>query len=132
MHALSRRIRWAIVNAMTARRSRATHEAPKPNSTEPGPSAAAERALSADDDAPPFEEGLSRLEGLVAKLEGGELPLEGALGAFEEGVRLSRQLDRQLNEAEQRVELLLREGGRWVTEPLDPLTESGGDGEREV
>ena len=56
--------------------------------------------------------------------------MEGALGAFEEGVKLSRQLDSQLNEAEQRVELLLQESGRWVTEPLDAeRNREGTDGE---
>lgn len=117
---------------MTARRSSATHEPPKSKSAETGTPVAAEAERSADDSAPPFEEGLSRLENLVSELEGGELPLEGALGAFEEGVHLSRQLDRQLNEAEQRVEVLLREGGRWVKEPLDPQTNGGDDDEKEA
>ena len=99
---------------MTARRSRASRE---PSKSQP-PAAESEDAAA---EAPvPFEDGLARLEDLVERLEAGELPLEGALEAFEEGVRLSRQLDRQLNQAEQRVEVLLREGGRWVTEPLEP------------
>ncbi len=98
---------------MTARRSRAARE---PSTPEPAPAEESEEATASL----PFEDGLARLEDLVGKLEAGQLPLEGALEAFEEGVRLSRQLDRQLDQAEQRVEVLLREGGRWVTEALDP------------
>ncbi|MBI5166874.1 MAG: exodeoxyribonuclease VII small subunit [candidate division NC10 bacterium] len=60
-----------------------------------------------------FEEALKRLEELVAKLEAGDLSLEQALEAFEEGVRLSRLCSQRLNEAQKRVSILLRnqEGG---------------------
>ena len=60
-----------------------------------------------------FEEALSQLEALVARLEAGDLPLEEALRAFEEGVRLTRLCARRLEDAEQRVHLLTRtpEGG---------------------
>ncbi|MGF1465031.1 MAG: exodeoxyribonuclease VII small subunit [Sandaracinaceae bacterium] len=54
-----------------------------------------------------FEELLGRLEGVVERLEGGDLPLEEALAAFEEGVRLSRAGAQRLDEAERRVEELL-------------------------
>ena len=57
---------------------------------------------------PTFEEALSRLEALVARLEGGELPLEEALLAFEEGVRLTRVCAERLEDAERRVHLLMR------------------------
>jgi exodeoxyribonuclease VII small subunit len=53
-----------------------------------------------------FEEALNQLEALVAKLEAGDLPLEQALGAFEEGVRLTRLCAGRLEEAERRVHLL--------------------------
>ena len=60
-----------------------------------------------------FEEALSQLEALVARLEAGDLPLEEALRAFEEGVRLTRLCARRLEDAERRVHLLTRtpEGG---------------------
>jgi exodeoxyribonuclease VII small subunit len=60
-----------------------------------------------------FEEALSQLEGLVARLEAGDLPLEEALRAFEEGVRLTRLCAERLEDAERRVHLLTRtpEGG---------------------
>ncbi len=55
-----------------------------------------------------FEEALGRLEAVVARLEGGELSLEEALGAFEEGVRLSGLCAARLEDAERRVHLLTK------------------------
>lgn len=75
-----------------------------------------------------FESSLERLEGLVEALESGDLELEKALGAFEEGVKLTRSLDEQLKGAEQRVDVLLRESGRFTTESLASETLSS-DGE---
>lgn len=57
---------------------------------------------------PTFEEALSQLEALVARLEAGDLPLEEALRAFEEGVRLTRLCAERLEDAERRVHLLMR------------------------
>jgi exodeoxyribonuclease VII small subunit len=59
-------------------------------------------------DAARFEEILTRLGSVVDKLEAGELPLEDSLLLFEEGVRLSRLGAARLDEAERRVERLLR------------------------
>jgi exodeoxyribonuclease VII small subunit len=66
-----------------------------------------------------IEEGVSfalrmtALERVVNDLESGELSLEDALRAFEEGIVLVRALDAQLNEAEKRIEILTRTtGGR--------------------
>ena len=53
---------------------------------------------------------LAQLRQVVERLEGGNLTLEQSLAAFEEGVRLSRSGAQMLDAAEQRVELLLREG----------------------
>ena len=66
----------------------------------------------------PFEEALSRLEKVVDRLEQGDLELEGSLEAFEEGVKLSRRCASQLESAEQRIEVLIREGGEWLTKPF--------------
>lgn len=70
---------------------------------------------------PTFEEALSQLESLVSRLEGGDLPLEEALRAFEEGVRLTRLCTERLEDAERRVHLLMRtpEGGEQEV-PFDP------------
>ncbi len=57
---------------------------------------------------PTFEEALNQLEALVARLEAGDLPLEEALRAFEEGVRLTRLCAERLEDAERRVQLLTR------------------------
>ena len=50
-----------------------------------------------------FEEKLIELENLVKKMEGGSLPLNEALSAYEEGMKLSRQLTQELGEAEKRM-----------------------------
>jgi len=57
---------------------------------------------------PRFEDGLDELEGLVQRLEQGELPLEDSLAAFERGMVLVTQLSKRLEDIEQRVEVLLR------------------------
>lgn len=54
-----------------------------------------------------FEKKLSRLEEIVHKMEGGDLSLEDSLKFFEEGVKLSRECNAQLAQAEQKVKLLL-------------------------
>ena len=54
-----------------------------------------------------FEKKLGRLEEIVGKMEAGDLALEDSLKLFEEGVKLSRECNTQLTEAEQKVKLLL-------------------------
>lgn len=54
-----------------------------------------------------FEKKLQRLEEIVEKMEGGELALEDSLKLFEEGVKLTKECHLQLNEAEQKVKLLV-------------------------
>ncbi len=56
-----------------------------------------------------FEDALNRLEGIVKNLEAGKLPLKEALKLFEEGIKLSRVCSKRLEEAERRVEILLRD-----------------------
>lgn len=64
-----------------------------------------------------FEKKLGRLEEIVEKMETGELSLEDSLKLFEEGVKLSRECNVQLTDAEQKVKLLLGvdENGQAVT-----------------
>jgi len=66
-----------------------------------------------------FEASLTTLEKIVAQLESGDLPLERALELFEEGVVLARRCQSQLEEAERKVELLLRERGEIKTVPFE-------------
>jgi exodeoxyribonuclease VII small subunit len=86
-------------------------------------------AKAVDTEDLPFEEILTRLEGVVASLEAGDVPLEQALAAFERGVSLSRLGARRLDEAERRVEVLLRDADGARTRPLE--TEDDSDEERE-
>ena len=55
-----------------------------------------------------LEKSLEELEALVTRLESGDLPLEQALKEFEHGVKLTRQCQAALQEAEQKVEILLK------------------------
>ena len=67
-----------------------------------------------------FEAALARLEELVAELEKGDLPLEQSLKFFEEGIKLSRICNRRLEEAERKVEILLKDkGGNIKAEPFE-------------
>lgn len=66
-----------------------------------------------------FEEALQKLEAIVTKMEEGDLPLEEALKAFEEGVRLAKFCTSKLDEAERKVEKLIRDqSGKVQTTPL--------------
>lgn len=66
-----------------------------------------------------FEEAIKRLEEIVKELEGGDIPLEETLSLFEEGVKLSHFCREKLDEAEKRIEVLLRnEGGILQREPF--------------
>ena len=74
-----------------------------------------------------FEEALGELEEVVNRLEQGDLPLEEALQLFEEGVKLSRYCHTKLDEAQKRVEIVLKdESGKMATRPFEP-TEGGED-----
>jgi exodeoxyribonuclease VII small subunit len=83
----------------------------------------AEQGSTAPAENLPFEDALEKLESLVEQLEDGELPLEQALAAFEEGVRLTRVCAGQLDRAEQRIEELVEEGGEWLRRAADELGE---------
>ncbi len=72
---------------------------------------------------PKFEERLQRLEKIVDELERGDIPLEKALTLFEEGIQLSNSCRKELEEAEGKVEILLKQNGKLQPEPFDPLAE---------
>lgn len=66
-----------------------------------------------------FERSLGRLEEIVKRLENANLTLDDAMKLFEEGVALSRDCQKQLEDAEGRVEILLKKaGGKLVAEPF--------------
>lgn len=58
-----------------------------------------------------FEQSLEELEALVEQMEDGDLSLEESLAAFEKGVRIARECQEALKEAEQRVQVLLQQNG---------------------
>lgn len=71
-----------------------------------------------------FESSLKELEQIVDQLEAGDLPLEQSLELFEQGVRLSRECQRRLDEAEQKVEILLKgDDGTITTASFDQSDE---------
>ena len=72
---------------------------------------------------PKFEDCLQRLEIIVDQLEKGEIPLEQALKLFEEGIQLSNSCRKELDDAEGKVEILLKNNGKLQAEPFEPLAE---------
>jgi exodeoxyribonuclease VII small subunit len=67
---------------------------------------------------PSFEDSLTELEQLVNRLERGELSLEESLQAFERGVNLTRTCQKALQEAEQKVQILIEKNGNQTLEPF--------------
>jgi len=74
---------------------------------------------------PKFEECLDRLEQIVNELEKGDVSLERALELFEEGMSLSGSCRKQLEEAEGKVEVLLKRNGKLQPEPFEAVTQPG-------
>jgi exodeoxyribonuclease VII small subunit len=83
--------------------------------------------MAEDDKQPPaaaFEASLDELERVVKELEKGELSLERSLELFEKGIKLTEQCRKQLEEAETRVELLVKRGAKTIAVPFDPSQEN--------
>jgi exodeoxyribonuclease VII small subunit len=67
-----------------------------------------------------FEEAMKRLETIVESLERGDLSLEESLGIFEEGMKLLHFCSKKLEEAEQKVTILIKEsGGKFTQQPFE-------------
>lgn len=67
-----------------------------------------------------FEKNIERLDAIVRQLEDADLPLEKALEIYEEGMKLSEVCQKQLQEAEGRIQVLMkRVGGKIVAEPFE-------------
>lgn len=71
---------------------------------------------------PKFEDCLQRLEVIVTELEKGDVSLDQALQLFDEGVKLSDSCRKELEDAEGKVEILLRRNGKLQPEPFEPGT----------
>jgi exodeoxyribonuclease VII small subunit len=72
-----------------------------------------------------FEECLQRLETIVGELEKGDVPLDRALELFDEGMKLSGSCRKELEEAEGKVEILLKRNGKLQPEAFEPQAQSG-------
>jgi exodeoxyribonuclease VII small subunit len=68
---------------------------------------------------PKFEDCLQRLEKIVGALEKGDIPLEESLALFEEGMKLSESCRKELEEAEGKVEILLKQNGKLQPEVFE-------------
>lgn len=66
-----------------------------------------------------FEQSLADLQALVERLEGGELSLEDSLTAFEQGIRLTRDCQSALTQAEQKVQILMERDGELEEAPFE-------------
>jgi exodeoxyribonuclease VII small subunit len=75
---------------------------------------------------PKFEDCLQRLEQIVDQLEKGDIPLEQALALFEEGMKLSNDCRSELETAEGKVEILLKQSGKIQAEPFEGNLASNG------
>lgn len=73
---------------------------------------------------PKFEDCLQQLEKIVEQLERGDLPLEESLKLFEEGMRLSGFCRKELESAEGKVEILLKQNGKLQAEPFEGASEA--------
>jgi len=70
-----------------------------------------------------FERALEELEGLVERMEEGELTLEESLKTYERGIELSRICQKALDDAEQRIQILTEKEGKAETRPFQPHEE---------
>ena len=85
----------------------------------------APKEKAAEDPDPSYEEALKRLEDIVKRLEGGNLPLDESLRLFEEGTRLGKVCQRRLTEADLRIERLV--GDKGGTEEMPSTGLEGGE-----
>lgn len=67
-----------------------------------------------------FEQSLTELETLVTRMEQGDLSLEASLEAFEQGIKLTRECQQTLEQAEQKVRLLMEQNGTVKASPFEP------------
>lgn len=71
-----------------------------------------------------FEEQLAQLEGIVRELDSDDLPLEKAIEAYEKGVKLSHGLNKTLEEAQRKIEILTRTAhGEVIAKPFEEGTQ---------
>ena len=67
-----------------------------------------------------FESQIENLEKIVAELENGELSLDESVSKFEEGIKISKECNKTLEEAEKKITILLQKDGELVEENFTP------------
>ncbi|MDY7030992.1 MAG: exodeoxyribonuclease VII small subunit [Thermodesulfobacteriota bacterium] len=73
-----------------------------------------------------FEDAMKQLESIVTELENGDIHLEESLNLFEQGVKLSRFCAKKLDEAQKKVEILLKDrNGNLIPQPFESMDEEG-------
>ncbi|WP_054957203.1 exodeoxyribonuclease VII small subunit [Paenibacillus dakarensis] len=77
-----------------------------------------------------FEEAMAQLETIVGQLEDGDVPLEKAIDLFQKGMQLSQMCSKKLEQVEQKIEMIVDEGGELKRRPFgSALEETGEDSE---
>ncbi|MGM1046003.1 Exodeoxyribonuclease VII small subunit [Paenibacillus uliginis N3/975] len=77
-----------------------------------------------------FEEAMTQLETIVGQLEDGDVPLEKAIDLYQKGMRLSQMCSQKLEQVEQKIEMIVEEGGELKRRPFgNMLDETGENGE---
>ncbi|WP_274651745.1 exodeoxyribonuclease VII small subunit [Paenibacillus humicola] len=74
-----------------------------------------------------FEEAMERLEAIVGKLEGGDVPLETAIELFQEGMKLSQLCGAKLEQVERKIEMLIESENGVVKKPFAPANDDRGE-----
>lgn len=72
-----------------------------------------------------FEAALSELNALVEKMEQGDIALEESLALFEQGIKLTKDCQKALNSAQQKVKIMVEKQGKLVTEDFEPDNANG-------
>ena len=117
----------AIAILLTRETGQPTYQTRKINFAKPPPESAYNDFRESP--LPKFEDCLQQLEKIVEQLERGDLPLEDSLKLFEEGMRLSGFCRQELESAEGKVEILLKQNGKLQAEPFESPAE-GSNGRR--
>lgn len=74
-----------------------------------------------------FEEAMAQLETIVGQLEDGDVPLEKAIDLFQKGMRLSQMCGQKLEQVEQKIEMIVEEGGELKRRPFGNMLEETGE-----
>lgn len=72
-----------------------------------------------------FEAAMEMLEGIVAKLESGDVPLETAIELYQEGMKLSHLCGQKLEQAEKKIDMLVESENGLIKKPFRALDEQG-------